>query len=231
MKNSRYWQSCVFQCFGRDSGFFHSDSGAVSLGAVFAFALWGVVVFGGTIAMMRYANIPGNSGSAPATWPSQSQISLNAHRPTLIMFAHPRCPCTRASLGELDVLLAKCRDRISANVVFLKADDTVTNWEKTDLWSKASSMPGVRVYSDNAGMEARRFHAETSGTTLLYDPSGVLRFQGGITMSRGHAGDNPGRTALQELALEGRSSRAATPVFGCSMFDAECRKGSSQCKP
>ncbi len=127
--------------------------------------------------------------------------------------------------------MARVQGLVSAHVVILKAAGTATNWERTDLWRTASSIPGVTVQVDNAGLEARRFHAETSGQTLLYDRSGVLRFQGGITLSRGHAGDNPGRSALQDLLLEGHSNQIKTPVFGCSLFEINCQQGDVICKP
>src|SRR5580692_8456316 len=177
--------------------------GKHSAGIVSAFVVWVMVVAGGTIGMTRYANSPGRGGQPPVFWPVESQIPLDPNRPTLVMFAHPHCPCTRASIGELEVLLARFHGQVSARVVFLKPADTITNWEKTDLWRKASSIPDVTVCTDAAGIEARRFHAETSGQTLLYDRSGALQFQGGITLSRGHAGDNPGRSALEILLRKG----------------------------
>jgi len=193
--------------------------------------LWLAVVCGATLLMSRYSNTPGNGGPATVVWPKESQILLDSRRPTLVMFAHPHCPCTRASLGELERLLAEVPGRLSACVVFLKPLGTCADWEKTDLWRKAASIPGVSVYADNAGSEARRFHSQTSGQTLLYNASGSLRFQGGITFARGHAGDNPGRTALQELLLEGHSNQVKTPVFGCALFEAQCQKGDILCKP
>ena len=198
---------------------------------VIALVLWLVVVGGATIQMIRYSNSAGGDRPAPASWPEGSRIPRDAQRPTLIMFAHPRCPCTRASLGELERLLAQVPDQLTVHVVFLKPVGTSEEWEKTDLWRKASSIPGVTVYVDNAGNEARRFHSETSGQTLLYDPSGNLRFQGGITVARGHAGDNPGRSALEELVREGHSNQTKTPVFGCALFESQCQKGKVTCKP
>ena len=203
----------------------------ISAGVIIAFLLWLGVVVGGTIAMTRYANSPGAAGEAPVSWPSGSQIPFDATRPTLVMFAHPHCPCTRASLGELAVLLARFPRRVNAHVVFLKPEDTDTNWDKTDLWRTAASIPGVTVWKDQAGAEARRFHSQTSGQTLLYGSDGVLQFQGGITLSRGHAGDNPGRSALQELLRQGHSNLVKTPVFGCSLFESNCQEGNTICKP
>lgn len=203
----------------------------ISIGMLTAFVLWLTVVCGGTIQMIRYSTAPGSSGQPPSAWPTESQIPFDAHRPTLIMFAHPHCPCTRASLGELEVLLTRFPGQLSSYVVFLKPTDTITNWEKTDLWRKASSIPGVRVYTDNSGIEAHRFQSETSGQTLLYDRSGHLLFQGGITLARGHAGDNPGRSALQELLEGGHSNQVKTPVFGCPLVEAQCKQGDIICKP
>jgi hypothetical protein len=194
-------------------------------------SFWLAVVVAGTILLARYANIPGNDNAAPAAWPANSQIPFDAKRPTLVMFVHPHCPCTRASLGELEVLMAQVQGLVSAHVVVLKAVGTATNWEKTDLWRTASSIPGVTVYVDDAGVEARRFHAETSGQTLLYDRSAALQFQGGITLSRGHAGDNPGRSALQGLLRHGHSTQVKAPVFGCSLFETNCQQGDVICKP
>jgi hypothetical protein len=194
-------------------------------------SVWFAVVVAGTIGLARYSNIPGNENPAPVAWPANSQIPFDAKRPTLVMFVHPHCPCTRASLGELEVLMARVQGLVSAHVVVLKAAGTATNWERTDLWRTAASIPGVTVCVDDAGIEARRFHAETSGQTLLYDRSGALQFQGGITLSRGHAGDNPGRSAVQDLLRQGHSTQVKTPVFGCSLFETNCQQGDAICKP
>jgi len=146
------------------------------------------------------------------------------------MFAHPRCPCTRASIGELESLLARCAGQVSAHIVFLKPAGVDEHWLKTDLWRRAAAIPGVTVHTDDGGVEARRFRSETSGNVLLYDQTGRLLFQGGITMSRGHAGDNPGRNAIIALLQHEKPQQSRTPVFGCSLFETECQKDDSQCR-
>jgi hypothetical protein len=79
---------------------------------------------------------------------------------------------------------------------------------------------------DDEGAEANRFHAATSGQTLLYDADGRLLFSGGITGSRGHAGDNAGENAIVSWVNSGAAARTETSVFGCALFDpnSECRK-------
>ena len=78
---------------------------------------------------------------------------------------------------------------------------------------------------DDEGTEANRFHAATSGQTLLYDAAGSLLFSGGITGSRGHSGDNAGQTAIVSLVNSGAPRLTETSVFGCPLFDpnSECR--------
>jgi hypothetical protein len=48
-----------------------------------------------------------------------------------------------------------------------------------------------------------------------------LIFSGGITASRGHAGENAGVLALVALLTHGRPERRATSVFGCPLFGAD----------
>ena len=91
-----------------------------------------------------------------------------------------------------------------------------SSWAKTDLWHSASSIPGVRVFMDHDGAEARRFGVATSGQALLYDAQGRLQFAGGITPGRGHAGDNAGSEAIVSRVKLHSAGRSDTPVFGCA---------------
>lgn len=191
---------------------------------------WLLAVITAMLLLTAYSKFPGNAGSPPIHWPSESQISLETSRCTLIMFAHPRCPCTRASLGELELLMARCQGRVTAHVLFLKPHGTTEDWAKTDLWRTASAIPGVTVHTDGDGTEARRFHSETSGHTMVYGQNGRLMFQGGITISRGHAGDNPGRSALAAVLEHNSSNQVMTAVFGCSLLASEAGKGDVVCK-
>jgi hypothetical protein len=98
------------------------------------------------------------------------------------------------------------------------------------LWRQAAAIPGVTVHSDDGGVETRRFHAETSGYTVLYDPRGNLLFQGGITSSRGHEGDNAGRTALESLVQGKVFSQVRTSVYGCSLL-GQCSQPQTNSTP
>ena len=77
----------------------------------------------------------------------------------------------------------------------------------------------MKVAADFDSAEAKRFSATTSGHAMLFDRGGRLRFSGGITDARGHEGDNDGRDAVVSIINGGDRMPAATPVFGCSLYD------------
>ena len=179
----------------------------------------------GLTLLWRYENASGPDAAPPSQWPLASGIHLATDRATLIMLAHPHCPCTRASIGELARLMAQAQGRVTAYALFVKPAGSSDDWENTDLWRNAAGIPGVNVVVDD-GVEAQRFHAVTSGQTVLYDAEGRLLFSGGITGSRGHSGDNEGRSAIVSLLNTGEAERAETSVFGCPLFGthSECRE-------
>jgi hypothetical protein len=186
-------------------------------------ALWVLVVGAGTFFLWGYENAPGvKANSTPSAFPAESGILHDGARPSLMMFAHPHCPCTRASLAELSRLMTVARGRIAAHVLFIKPDGAGAGWVESDLWAGAAAIPGVRVAADEGGREAARFGAGTSGLTLLYGADGRLLFSGGVTAARGHEGDNAGRDALAGLLTSETGEASETPVFGCQLFDSEC---------
>ena len=188
-------------------------------------AAWVLMIGVGLALLWDYENAPGPTAAPPSQWPLDSSIHLATDRATLILMAHPHCPCTRASIGELARLMAQTQGRVAAYVLFIKPAGSSDGWEKTDLWQSAASIPEVEVIADDDGAEAQRFQAMTSGQTLLYDAEGRLLFSGGITSSRGHSGDNAGRSALVSLLNTGEAEAAETSAFGCPLFSAHSECG------
>jgi hypothetical protein len=178
--------------------------------------LWIATVAFGLRTLFHYENTPGRVGALPPAWPA-SQIERSNDRLTLIMVAHPHCPCTRASVGELAQIMARLQEKVAAYVLFVRPKEAGRDWEDTDLRRSAEAIPGVKVLLDPDGVEARRFGAETSGHTQLFGTDGRLLFSGGITASRGHAGDNAGETAIVALVNNQTPARTETLVFGCAL--------------
>lgn len=183
--------------------------------------LWLASTAAGFIVLLNYQNARGRVGLTPQHWPSTTRVALHASKDTLIMFAHPQCPCTRASLEELNRLLARSEGKVAAQVVFFRPAAFSSDWARSGLWKSAAAMPGVTVVEDIDGAQARLFGAKTSGYVVLYDATGKLLFEGGITSGRGHPGDNVGEDAVASLLKGQRVALAQTPVYGCSLL-GEC---------
>ncbi len=182
--------------------------------------------------LWKYQTTPGETTETPKTWPADSMVQQNPNRPTLMMFAHPHCPCTQASISELALLMEHCSGQVDARVLFLKSSKFSTEWERTDLWSSATAIPGVTVIGDQDGSEAVRFRATTSGDVLLFDSNGQLLFHGGITGSRGHTGENAGRSAIESILISGKAETKQTFVFGCPLLGQNdaCSKENQECR-
>jgi len=183
--------------------------------------VWILSIGAGLGYLQKYASTPALDGSPSLCWPADSQLTFDSTNVTLLVFAHPRCPCTRATIGELGVLMARCQGKIRAQVVFFEPNDCENDWAKTDLWRSAAAIPGVTVRLDKGGLEARCFKVKSSGHALLFDSKGELLFSGGITSARGHSGDNAGRSAIVTQITGASSAIRKTPVFGCSLVDRE----------
>jgi hypothetical protein len=181
-------------------------------------AAWAIVLVFGLRTLLVYAHTPGRLASPPSQWPMASPVGLARGRASLLVFAHPQCPCSRATLGELEKILACCRKQVEVTVFFYRPRTAPKDWAETDLWRTAAAMPGVRVLEDPDADIARLFGAQVSGQVVLYDVSGRLAFNGGITAFRGHSGDNDGSDAVMAIASHQVPRRRATPVFGCALY-------------
>jgi hypothetical protein len=179
--------------------------------------VWGASVFSGFYLLARYASTPGERGSRGRLWPSGCHLPLDPTRPTLLMFLHPRCPCSRSSLSELERILAYVGRRVEPHVLVYRPMRVEAGWESTALRDRAAAIPNVHVWTDVGGVEAERFDANTSGLVLLYYPDGGLIFQGGITSLRAHEGDNAGSRAVKRMVVCPSRDLVETPVFGCPL--------------
>jgi hypothetical protein len=186
-------------------------------------SLWILAIIVGTFVLMKYEYTPGIANKPDTQWPNDSQIPLSKERSTLVMFAHPQCSCTRASIAELGRLIAHCKIQPKSYLLFISPKSMPFGWEKTDLWHSAQTIPGVTVLSDIDGIEAHRFNSVTSGQTMIYDTKGKLIFSGGITGSRGQEGDNLGLNSAI-LALQAHLEKnQTTSVFGCSLVSSNSK--------
>jgi hypothetical protein len=173
----------------------------------------------GWFQLARFSATPGEQSPAPALLPANvlgPDGSSASHLPLLLVFIHPQCSCTVATLQQLNQLL----DNLPRPVeVVLAVYDSVALHGQAPINSLASLHHPFRTLTDGNGRLARRFGAATSGEILLYSATRQLLFQGGITPERAHAGDSPGAQALRAALVSGKPSHAAqSSVFGCPIF-------------
>ena len=187
--------------------------------------VWVVTVLTGLGFVTRYDTRPGQAGHPTKQWPEQSTLMHGGQAPQLLMFAHPKCPCTRSSIGELAHIMAQCQNQVEARVLFFCPEGHDASWTASQLIKSAQRIPGVSVVMDRDGKEARRFGTRTSGHALLFDQRGLLTFSGGITGSRGHAGDNVGRSAIvsqltkRAARVPGAAGRQTCAIYGCEILN------------
>lgn len=161
---------------------------------------------------------PAFDGMVTTRWPNESLLPRPNETATLVVFVHPRCPCTRATLHELANVLERSDATVAVQVLFSRPDPALGElWPTTETWNQAGRLPGAIAQWDDNGREAACFGARASGHVMLFDRAGLLRFDGGITASRGQEGKNGFCDALGGM-LQGRSGpRRTAPVFGCAL--------------
>src|SRR5580692_4861330 len=106
-----------------------------SISLAFGLAIWLTLVVAGTRVLGNYSLTPGAPGTPDSSWPAASHIARSPGFFTLVMTIHPHCPCSRASIGELAVLMAHSGGRLLAFVAFVEPPGFDENWTKSDLWS------------------------------------------------------------------------------------------------
>jgi hypothetical protein len=123
-----------------------------------------------------------------------------------LVFVHPFCSCTNATIAELGKLSVRRVPSATApeiNILFMRPAHS--EWPRENaLWREAKKLPGARVIWDEGGREAAKFGARTSGFVALYNGQGRLVFRGG----------------LDQLIASINSQKVANKsslVFGCAL--------------
>ena len=179
--------------------------------------LWGSGVVGAFLWVVAYDLKPSAPTAPPRQWPQASALDRSSRGPTLIMFVHPHCPCTMASLDELQRIAERYASSVKIDIVVVQPADLKGRVRESRSWKAAAGIKSANLQLDRDGAEARLFAAATSGFTVLYDQHGKLIFSGGLTGARGHYGANP-NSAAAVAAIAQHSEENSAPVFGCDLF-------------
>lgn len=194
------------------------------------FSFWGISVFLGLALLAWHQNTPGEPVRPPGESaveravamlpPADLKTYLAADTPfTLILLAHPRCPCTRATLHELQRLIPRLEGKASLRTYFVIPTGKDDSFAAGDNLELARSLPGMQITLAPSAEITDKLGAGTSGQVLVLNHGGQLKFSGGITAGRGHEGTNPGAESVRRLVETGETSLPSTPVYGCSLRD------------
>lgn len=184
-----------------------------------AVAGWLAAIGYGGSQLFTHSLTPGLQADPSASWPAGADIQPATDRATLLAFLHPYCPCSTATLVELERLMVCCRDRVEVWAFLWTPASSGPEWVRASpLWEQAERISGIRVRGDTDGATARQFRSRTSGQVLLYTKGRVLSFKGGITPSRGHSGDSTGGDAIRSILSGQEPFTRSAPVFGCALY-------------
>jgi hypothetical protein len=194
-----------------------------AVATIFAVVLWSAAVVAGIQRVWSYESAAGSHAAVPRAWPGSSLVTVDRERATLVMFVHPLCVCTRASLIELREVLDAMDHAPAVWIVALNAHGIVKDWQQR-IADLAQRIPEATIVTDVEGTTADTFGASTSGHVVVYDRESRLVFSGGITGARGHVGDNDGRRDLIAALHDGGDPTHEHPIFGCGLDDPEPRQ-------
>lgn len=172
----------------------------------------------GFMLMFGFSASPAPAATTVTALPADSAIVLDSDRPTLVVFIHPKCGCTRATLAELERIIGRTEGGIDVRIVVVLPKGSPSEWRETKLVQQAQRVAGAMVTFDGDGVEAARLGVKTSGHALMFDQTGRVCFSGGITPARGHEGDSTGKAAVMALARNETAACSSSSVFGCSLI-------------
>lgn len=182
------------------------------------FCVWGTAVLASVVVLWAYDKRPGSDISRTCSaWPANELIECDSDRPTAILFAHPKCPCTRSSLRQFADLVRGAD--ASVLVVFYLPRNGDETWRQTENIELVASIPEAKLVWDIDGATALQFDATVSGQCFVFGPQESCLFAGGITVSRGHDGDNQGAAAFAACLTSTPNTTQVYPCYGCALFD------------
>lgn len=191
--------------------------------------VWFVSVAFGFSTMMIHDTKPSQEAAAPLTMYKEEAQLADDRNFTMVVFLHPRCPCSVATLDCLDRLLARPENakKMRAVVYLVCPPGTDRDWA-APLYEKCKTLPSARIAFDDCGRTANKYGARSSGQVLLYSPQGELVFSGGLTNARGQFGESGAELAIQEIISRKSTTTVGQsffrhPVFGCALLNSPCR--------
>ncbi|MDA8792481.1 hypothetical protein N9N67_04500 [Bacteriovoracaceae bacterium] len=178
--------------------------------------IWSIGIISGLVITYEYSLGSGEKSQLKSSWPNESSLKFNPGKYNLVMFLHPECTCSKASLFHFKEILSEIKhDNLDSKIIFTMPKEKEKEWINSALVKEVKEAGSIQLIFDQSSEEFKRFDAKTSGQAFLFSPSKDLLFNGGITDSRGHIGYNQGEDfIINTLNKRGLASKDVD-VFGC----------------
>src|SRR4051794_21997027 len=101
---------------------------------------WAGVLGAGLYYLNSYEARAGAAAGVSARWPAEGP-ALASEGVTIVVFLHPECPCSRATVASLDQIMAHGGGHVRAYVVGVMEEGAPSDWEKSGLLKRAGEIP------------------------------------------------------------------------------------------
>lgn len=79
---------------------------------------WLAWMSAGMVPLAADSGTRGAVAPSPKLWPAGASFLHDLAQPTFALSLHPQCPCSRATIAELEMLMAQVRDPLRVQVTF-----------------------------------------------------------------------------------------------------------------
>lgn len=177
-----------------------------------------LAVVAGYCLLLAHATTPGSAGSVAPNLPAALRVRLGvaANVPVLVVAVHPQCPCLPATLAALTDVIGK-DSAVALRLLVHSPRHVPAEWSGSAVDGLRRSWSAGVVVDDVDSELALALGCRTSGHVAFFAGDDRLRFDGGITESRGHAGPNAAARALAAAITGSAAEVGRTAVFGCAL--------------
>jgi len=184
--------------------------------ALAVLAAWAIALGISFYVLMAYTQTTGPISDSPIRLAGFETKELPGQW-SLVMAVHPQCPCTQSSVSELERLLARADQTPHCQFLIFVPREADPRWMQSPLVNRLNRIRGASIEADVMGKRAEALGMHTSGSVILADPNGIIRFSGGITAARNHEGDSAGKKAALMLLSGKQPPIDRAHVYGCRL--------------
>jgi hypothetical protein len=175
---------------------------------------WAFLVVTGT-GSLSFHRQAGAVGRGASLWPDDTALARGSGKGSLLVVGHADCACTAEILRAVSAITTRAGSAFDVTLLFVRPPGAPDDWTQSAERLQSEGIPGVHVFTDRDGREAKRFGASTSGRVLAYDAAGALIYSGGFS-TEGGRGEDELQLARALVAFGGEAKGRAGLALGAA---------------